>query len=65
MDERTYITVNEAAERAGVDPKTVRRWYRTDGKLTKYVTGTGRVRIDADELARLINPEPVVTGVGA
>lgn len=61
--ERTYITVNEAATRAQVDPKTVRRWYR-EGKLTKYKI-EGRVLIDAVELARKIVPDPVVTGAGA
>lgn len=66
MDERTYITVNEAARRASVDPKTVRRWYR-EGKLTKYVSGTGRVSIDEAELTAFIvpQPSPAVTGVGA
>lgn len=64
--ERTYITVNEAAVIADVDPKTVRRWYRT-GRLTRYTTGTNRVRLDAAEVQRLvrISPAPAVTGVGA
>lgn len=61
--ERSYITVNEAAGRAKVDPKTVRRWYR-EGKLTKYKI-EGRVLIDTRELEQKISPAPVVTGAGA
>lgn len=59
--ERTFITVNQAAAAAHVDPNTVRRWM-TAGKLTKYKI-EGRVLVDADELAGKI--APAVTGVGA
>lgn len=58
------ITVGEAAALAGVDPKTVRRWYREE-RITKHVTGTGRVRVSETEIRRLITPTPApaVTGV--
>jgi excisionase family DNA binding protein len=58
------ITVAEAAAIAQVDPKTVRRWYRED-RITKHVTGTGRVRVSEAEIRRLVTPAPApaVTGV--
>lgn len=58
------ITVAEAAALGHVDPKTVRRWYR-EGKVTKHVTGTGRVRVSRTEIIKLTTPAPVVTGAGA
>lgn len=61
--ERTYMTVNEAAAVARVDPKTIRRWYR-EGKLSKYKV-EGRVLIDPVELDRKISRVPAVTEVGA
>lgn len=58
------ITVAEAATVGNVDPKTVRRWYR-EGRITKHVTGTGRVRVSQSEIVRLTTPTPApaVTGV--
>lgn len=58
------ITVAEAASVGGVDPKTVRRWYR-EGKIRKYATGTGRVRVSRTEIEKLTTPTPApaVTGV--
>lgn len=50
--DRRYITVNQAAETARVQPNTVRRWL-TAGKLTKYKI-EGRVLVDAGELERKI-----------
>lgn len=58
------ITVNDAAELADVDPKTVRRWYR-EHRITRHVTGTKRVRVSRTEILKLITPEPVVTGSGS
>jgi len=58
------ITVAEAAGIARVDPKTVRRWYR-EKKITKHVTGTGRVRVSRTEIVKLTTAAPVVTGAGA
>lgn len=58
------ITVAEAAALGGVDPKTVRRWYREE-RITKHVTGTGRVRVSRNEIVKLTTPTPApaVTGV--
>lgn len=68
MTEQTMddlITVGEAAGLAGVDPKTVRRWYR-EARISKHVTGTGRVRVSRTEIVKLVTPTaaaPAVTGV--
>lgn len=56
------ITVAEAAEIAHVDPKTVRRWYR-EGRITRYVTGTSRVRVSRVQIMKLTAATPAVTGV--
>lgn len=53
--ETEWITRAEAARRAGVHLRTVAGWL-AKGKLTRYVDGVGRVRIDADELRTLIEP---------
>lgn len=55
--EPELITVNEAAERAGVDPRTVRRWYRKEW-ITKYTTRTGAVSVDWHEIEKFVRPEP-------
>lgn len=57
-----YISVNEAADRAHVHDRTVRRWFRED-KLTRHKDGRGRVWVDPEELARLTTPHPVGTAV--
>jgi predicted site-specific integrase-resolvase len=68
MTEQTMddlITVGEAADLAGVDPKTVRRWYREE-RITKYVTATKRVKVSRTEIVKLVTPTaaaPAVTGV--
>lgn len=58
---RTFLTVRQAADKAQVDPNTVRRW-QTAGKLTKYKI-EGRVLVDAAELDAKITP--VVTGASS
>lgn len=58
------ITVAEAADIAQVHDRTVRRWLREE-RITKHVTGTGRVRVSEAEVRRLVTPAPApaVTGV--
>jgi len=46
------LTVPEAAQRAGRDPETIRRWIRA-GKLTSWRIGTQHV-IDEDDLTNLL-----------
>lgn len=52
----TYLTVGEAAARAGVHDRTVRRWM-DEGRLPKYKTATGRVRVSASELDEITVPQ--------
>ena len=54
----TLITRAEAAARAGVSVPTVDYWRRTD-RLTTHKNDLGHVRVDADELDRLIIQKPV------
>lgn len=53
--ERTYLTRQEAAQRAGVSIGTLDRWIRS-GYLRKYVRQHGRhvVRVDEAQLERLL-----------
>lgn len=53
---RTYITRAEAALHARVSPRTIDRW-RAEGLLTTHRKGPRRVRIDPDELSRLIDAD--------
>jgi predicted site-specific integrase-resolvase len=52
------ITRRGAADRAGVDVRTVDYWRRT-GKLTEHRDGRGRVWVEVEELDRLLKPVPV------
>lgn len=52
-----WLTRSEAAERSGRKLRTVDRWLAA-GLLTRHVTGTGHVQIDADELDALLTPVP-------
>lgn len=59
---RNLITRGRAAALAGVSVRTIDRWL-ADGRLTKYVDGRGAVSVDADELTRLITPQPMTAAV--
>ncbi len=50
-----YLTVGQAAARAGVHDRTVRRWMDEE-RLTKYKTATGRVRVSVVELDAITVP---------
>jgi predicted site-specific integrase-resolvase len=54
------IPIKEAADRAGRNVGTVRRW-QYEGRLTKYVVGVNRIAVDADELETLLAPRAVVS----
>lgn len=58
MDTKNLITKREAATRAGVTTRSIDNWLITK-KLTKHVNGLGQVRVDADELDRLLKFQPV------
>jgi excisionase family DNA binding protein len=54
--EREYITVEEAAELAGVKVITVRSWYRKN-KITKYLVRGRLVRLDRAEVEQYNRPK--------
>lgn len=56
-DGKTWLSRQEAAGRARVHVRTLDRWL-ADGLLTRYTTGTGMVRVDADELDAFLAPAP-------
>lgn len=47
------LNIAKAAKRAGVQPKTVRRWYHS-GQLPGMQSKTGRIRIPAQALAAFL-----------
>lgn len=48
-------TLAQAADILACDPKTVRR-YVADGRLTGYRIGPRNLRVDLDEVVRLVQP---------
>ena len=56
------ITVPEAAQRAGKDPETIRRWIRT-GRLRARKIGTQHV-IEEDDLEPLISAPAALPAPG-
>ena len=60
---RRLAPLNEAAEYAGVHPRTLRRRI-ADGSLTGYRMGPRIIRVDLNEVDTLLTPIPAV-GIGA
>ena len=56
--EGVFLTINEAAERAGCDRKTIYRWF-SNHRLTRYEDGLGHPRVKEAELVALLAPKPV------
>jgi len=53
-----FETIDQAAERHGVHPKTIRRRI-ADGTITGYRSGPRLIRVDPDEVdAALLRPIP-------
>ena len=52
MEERTYMTIQEAADYIRVSTKTLRRWM-DDGRLIGRYFGPGVIRIRLDDLEAL------------
>jgi excisionase family DNA binding protein len=52
--EREYLTVEEAADRIGVHPQTVRRWLRAGQMLGTLISRTAGYRIPRDEVERVL-----------
>lgn len=54
---RRYETLQSAADRLAVDTRTVRRWIAA-GRLKAYRTGPRLLRVDIEEVDRLLRPVP-------
>ncbi len=54
---RRYESIPQAAERAGVTTRTIRRWIAS-GELTGYRMGKRMIRLDAGELDNRLTPIP-------
>ncbi len=52
---RRYVKLAEAADYLGVTPRTIRGMI-ADGRLTGYRSGTRLVRVDLNELERVMKP---------
>jgi hypothetical protein len=60
MDESIeWITRKQARDMIGCSLRTVDHML-TDGRLTKYLDGMGRIWIHPDEIRDLVTPVPVV-----
>jgi excisionase family DNA binding protein len=53
--EKSTGTVVQAADIAGVNPSTIRRWIK-DGHLAAVRKGPSRIRVDLDALDELLAP---------
>jgi excisionase family DNA binding protein len=58
---RRLAPLSAAADYAGVHPKTIRRRI-ADGSLNGYRMGPRLIRVDLDELDRLLSPIPAAGG---
>lgn len=58
---RRFGSVADAAEFAGVNPKTIRRRI-ADGTLNGYRLGPRLIRVDLNELDALLRPIPTAGG---
>ncbi len=54
MEERRYLTVEEAAREIGVHPQTVRRWLRAGQMLGTLISRTAGYRIPRAEVERVL-----------
>lgn len=52
---RRLASIAEAAGHLGVNPRTLRR-YITDGRLAGYRIGPKILKVDLDEVERLVRP---------
>lgn len=59
---RNYESIGEAAARVGVSTKTVRRWIAS-GQLAGYRVGPRLLRIDPDDVDRMLTLIPTARAV--
>jgi len=57
---RHYESVANAAARVGVSTKTVRRWIAS-GQLAGYRVGARLLRVDPDDVDRMLTPIPTAS----
>jgi excisionase family DNA binding protein len=57
---RNMISLDDAAQRLDVHPRTIRRAV-ADGRLAAYRIGPRLIRVDAAEVDALLAPIPTVT----
>lgn len=54
-----FLTVREAAARAGVEEQTIRRWFRDERvPVNRYRVGPRGVRVSEEELEAYLSPRP-------
>lgn len=58
---RHLISINDAADYAGVSPRTIRRRIAT-GDLRGFRLGPRLIRVDRNEIDALLRPIPTVGG---
>lgn len=63
VDSRRLAPISRAAAFAAVHPRTIRRRI-ADGSLTGYRLGTRILRVDLDEVERLLRPIPTAAAGG-
>lgn len=61
---RRLASIQQAAEYAAISPKTLRRRV-ADGSITGYRAGPRLIRVDLNEVDRLLTPIPTTVGGGA
>lgn len=59
--QRRLVPINQAADYAAVNPKTIRRRI-ADGTLTGYRMGPRLLRVDLNELDAMLRPIPTAGG---
>jgi len=57
LSRKALASIAEAAQFAGVTPKTIRNWMSA-GRLTGYRMGPRLLRVDLAELEAMANPIP-------
>jgi excisionase family DNA binding protein len=57
------ITIAQVADQYGLSTRTIRR-YIADGRLTAYRIGPRAIRLDAEQVRRQLDGDPVATTNG-
>lgn len=57
MSQKNYKSLTEAAKYADVSPRTLRRWI-AENRLTAYRAGPRLIKVDLQEIDRMLSPIP-------